>query len=253
MPQLDSQRLFDAVSTGSFFAPWLALFVANLVGLGLLRLYARGRRGSAIALLCALLWGVGSQFFMVCAQTVSDYAFGHAHLTVAHPGNPDPATRLEEDRGSWFCCVCDPRWDRWSNNVLVLLTMAFGPTPGGYLGPYPSGPEARALLAMASEPVVLTSNEEVKVGEHSYAIEPVNLDEVAELEAACECTVWRPQGWSLTSADFERGEVTAAVSLAHDALLVQRSDTIELRTWDRWSKGEVFASWPFLTEAPILP
>ena len=36
----------------------------------------------------------------------------------------------------------------------------------------------------------------------------------------------------------------AAVAMAPDALLVQRRDGIELRTWDRWAKGEVFASWP---------
>ena len=86
---------------------------------------------------------------------------------------------------------------------------------------------------------------------HTYALQPVDLAVVAELEATCDCTVWKPAAWWLSSADFERGEILGAVALAPDALLVQRRDGIELRTWDRWATGEIFASWPLPPAADL--
>jgi hypothetical protein len=238
-----SAIVHQLTADAALFAPWVGLLFADVAGVAAVVAYRRGWRGAGVLGLMLLCWGVGSQFLLVTSQTVAEWAQGEARIRVAAPGNPDPETRLEEWPFTQGCCVCDPRWDSWSNGTVRALTAVFGPGPGAWRGPYPSAAEARRRLAVDGSAPRLAERGVIEVGGQRFAIRAMDLEATAELEAACDCDLSVVESDGLGTAHIARGGVDRAVALAPDALIVQRGKRIELRVWHAGAQGRVWAAW----------
>jgi hypothetical protein len=52
-----------------------------------------------------------------------------------------------------------------------------------------------------------------------------------------------PQSAELSNLHITRGEIRRVAYLSPSSLLTEMNTEIELRVWDRFQKGEVWASW----------
>ena len=134
-------------------------------------------RSKILALLAVLVSPFLVTAIFSCANGVCGYCTGTARLrTVGLPGpgffNLDRTYRCYRSTSG---CVVNgsEQWTHMPYNAAVVgLIKAFGPMPGAYTGPYPTGPEADSLLR-ASE--VEITPEQLRSGLFTINEVPVHL------------------------------------------------------------------------------
>lgn len=135
---------------------WLSAFVGGLpwlvtpAFLVLMDWLGRNRFWRPLATLL-----LASPFAVACGFAALSYARGVAHFwTTGLPDatfhNVDPSTRYQSTSSG--CIVNGSEWVLHlpNNATLRALHFLFGPMPGAYDGPYPSGKDIQSALASAS-------------------------------------------------------------------------------------------------------